>query len=72
MMVYRVASLGVTGALTSPLLVNAVVALPGVFIGAWVAAKIFDRVPEALLGWIVLALLTINAAILLSSSIPEL
>lgn len=72
MMVYRVGSLGVTGALTFPLLRDAAVALPGVFIGAWVGTRIFDRVPEALFGWIVLALLTINAAILLSTSIPEL
>lgn len=72
LMVYRLATLGVTGALSLPLLMEAVIALPGIFVGAWVGGRIFDRVPEAVFTWAVLALLTVNAAVLLFTSIPEL
>ena len=72
MMVYRFASLAVTGALSLSLFIDAAVALPGVFIGACIDVKVFDRVPQTVFGWIILALLTVNAAALLFTSIPEL
>lgn len=72
LMVYRVATLGLTGTLSLPLLIDAAIALPGIFIGAWVGVKIFNRVPETVFGWLVLVLLTVNAAVLLFTSIPDL
>lgn len=72
LMVYRLGTLGVTGSVSLQLLVEAAITLPGLFIGAWVGVNIFNRVPQTVFGWLVLGLLTINALILLGSSIPEL
>jgi uncharacterized membrane protein YfcA len=72
LMVYRLGAIGVTSTVPLQLLVEAAVILPGLFLGAWVGVKIFGRVPETVFGWIVLGLLTVNAFILLGTSIPEL
>lgn len=72
LMIYRLVTLGITGTIPLQLLVEAAITLPGLFIGAWVGVTIFNRVPKTVFGWIVLGLLTINALILLGSSIPEL
>ncbi|QLG62100.1 sulfite exporter TauE/SafE family protein [Halorarum salinum] len=72
LMLYRLGSLTYTGAVTSPLMVEAAVAIPMVFVGAWVGVYIFDHVPERVFQWIVLALLTVNAFVLLFTAVPEL
>ncbi|UTF55227.1 sulfite exporter TauE/SafE family protein [Natronosalvus rutilus] len=72
LMVYRLGSLGYAGDVTVPLLTEAAVALPMVFLGAWLGVKIFNRIPERIFGWVVLALLTANAFILLGTAVPEL
>ena len=71
LMLYRVASLAVTGAMTLPLLVEAAIALPGLFLGAWIGIKIYDLIPERVFSWIVLGMLTANAIVLLVTSLPE-
>ncbi|WP_327052942.1 sulfite exporter TauE/SafE family protein [Halomicrococcus gelatinilyticus] len=72
LMLYRLGSLTYTGAVEQPLLVEAAVAIPMVFLGAWVGVWIFDHVSERLFGWLVLVLLTVNAVVLLSTSVPKL
>lgn len=72
LMLYRLASLAYTGAVEVPLLIEAAFAIPMVFLGAWAGVWIFDHVSERLFGWIVLVLLTVNAIILLFTSVPEL
>lgn len=72
LMVYRLATLGVTGSVSLQLLVEAAITLPGLFIGAWVGVNIFKRVPQTVFGWLVLGLLTINALLLLATSLPAL
>jgi uncharacterized membrane protein YfcA len=67
-MLYRVGSLVVTGGMTVSRLVEAAVALPGLFLGAWIGIKIYNRIPDEIFGWVVLAMLTANAFVLLFTS----
>jgi hypothetical protein len=55
----------VTGQVTLPLLVEAGVALPGLFLGSWLGILIYEKIPDAIFRWVILALLTINAFILI-------
>jgi len=72
LMLYRLGSLTYTGAVTTPLMIEAVVAIPMVFLGAWIGVYIFDHIPERLFQWLVLVLLTVNAFVLLYTAVPEL
>jgi len=73
LMLYRLGSLTYTGAVTTPLMIEAAVAVPMVFLGAWIGVYIFfDHIPERIFQWVVLALLTVNAFVLLFTAIPEL
>ncbi|MFW5938550.1 MAG: TSUP family transporter [Halanaeroarchaeum sp.] len=72
LMLYRLASLAYSGAVTLPLLTEAAIAMPMVFVGAWLGVYVFDHVPEGVFQWIVLALLTVNAFVLLFTAVPEL
>jgi hypothetical protein len=69
---YRPGSLAYTGAVTTPLAIEAAVAVPAVFVGAWVGVDVFDHVPERAFQWLVLALLTANALVLLYTAVPGL
>jgi len=70
LMLYRLGSLTYTGAVTTPLMIEAAVAVPMVFrrraggLGAWIGVYIFDHIPERIFQWVVLALLTVNAFVL--------
>ncbi|MFC3958184.1 sulfite exporter TauE/SafE family protein [Halovivax cerinus] len=72
LMLYRLASLTYTGAVTAPLMIEAAIAIPMVFVGAWAGVYIFDNIPQRVFQWLVLVLLTVNAFVLLFTSIPEL
>jgi len=71
LMLYRVGSLAVAGQVTTPLLVEAAVALPGLLLGAWLGIKIYDVIPQRIFRWLVLAMLAINAILLLITAVPE-
>jgi hypothetical protein len=71
LMLYRVGSLAVTGAVTLPLLVEAAVTIPALLIGAFLGIKIYDLIPERIFSWVVLVMLTANAIILLVSALSE-
>ncbi|MFC4247728.1 sulfite exporter TauE/SafE family protein [Natribaculum luteum] len=72
LMLYRFGSLTYTGSVEMPLLIETAIALPMVFLGAWIGVWIFDNISERLFGWLVLVLLTVNAFVLLSTSLPKL
>ena len=72
LMLYRLGSLTYTGAVTTPLMIEAAIAIPMVFLGAWVGVYIFDHIPERVFQWVVLVLLTVNAFVLLFTAVPEL
>ncbi len=72
LMLYRLGSLTYTGAVTMPLMIEAAIAIPMVFLGAWIGVYIFDHIPERIFQWLVLALLTVNAFVLLLTSVPKL
>ncbi|SEP31900.1 hypothetical protein SAMN04487948_1486 [Halogranum amylolyticum] len=72
LMLYRLGSLTYTGSVTAPLMIEALVAIPMVFLGAWVGVYIFDNIPERIFQWLVLTLLTVNAFVLLFTAVPEL
>ncbi|MFP4545775.1 MAG: sulfite exporter TauE/SafE family protein [Methanomassiliicoccales archaeon] len=69
LMAYRLAALTITGAVTWPLALEALVTLPALFVGAWIGIRIYRKVPERIFGWLVLSGLTANALVLISSSI---
>jgi uncharacterized membrane protein YfcA len=50
-------------------LAEALVLVVPLLIGAWVGIRIFDRVPADKFRWLVLAMLTINALILMMTSL---
>jgi len=72
LMLYRLGTLTYTGAVTTPLMIEAAIAIPMVFAGAWAGVYIFDHIPERLFQWLVLVLLTVNALVLLFTAVPEL
>jgi uncharacterized membrane protein YfcA len=66
---YRVIPLAVTGAVSPSFVMEALIALPALFLGAWAGISIFRRARPKVLSWIVLGLLTANATILLITSL---
>ncbi|SFS10462.1 hypothetical protein SAMN05216559_3736 [Halomicrobium zhouii] len=58
--------------MTTPLLIEAVVAVPMVFLGVWFGVYIFDHIPERIFQWLVLVLLAVNAFVLLFTAVPDL
>lgn len=69
LMLYRVGSVIVTGAATVPLAIEAAVAMPALLIGAWIGIWIYERIPEDIFNWIVLAMLAVNAGVLLHTGL---
>ena len=69
LMLYRVVSLAITGAVTAAFLLEAAIALPGMFLGAWVGIKIYDKIPRKIFAWLVLGMLTVNAIVLLVTAL---
>ncbi len=63
---YRLASLLIAGAVTVPLVIQAAIGLPALLLGAWLGIVVFRYIPQDTFRWFVLALLTVNALILLS------
>lgn len=69
LMAYRLVILAYTGSVTVPLMTQALIVIPFLFVGAWVGIKIFQNIPEKVFGWFVLAGLTVNAVILITTSL---
>ncbi|MFW6041100.1 MAG: TSUP family transporter [Thermoplasmatota archaeon] len=69
LMAYRLGGLTYTGSVTVSMVTEALIALPALFIGAWIGIKIFNKIPKRIFSWLVLAGLTINAVILIVTSI---
>lgn len=69
LMIYRLINLAVAGKLTVGLMLFSGLALPGLLIGTWLGIRAYNRIPQKTFGWIVLALLTVNAMMLLFSSL---
>lgn len=65
LMIYRVASLAVSGQVQPQWLLEAATAIPFMLLGAFLGIKIYNVIPENVFRWVVLALLTVNALILL-------
>ncbi|MFO7942615.1 MAG: sulfite exporter TauE/SafE family protein [Bacillota bacterium] len=62
---YRLASLLIAGSVTIPLVTQAALGLPALFLGAWLGILIFRHISQGIFRWVVLAMLTTNALILL-------
>jgi hypothetical protein len=65
LMLYRVASVVYTGTATVSLAVEAAIAVPALLLGAWVGILVYEHIPEHIFNWVVLAMLTANAGILM-------
>lgn len=71
LMLYGVGSVALTGAATARLLLEAAIALPGLFLGAWVGVKICDLIPERVFSWVVLAMPSAKAVVLPVTALLE-
>jgi uncharacterized protein len=67
LMAYRLSGLVLSGDVSLPLLREALIALPALFIGAAAGIWIYEKIPEKIFQWLVIVGLTINAFILLLS-----
>lgn len=65
LMLYRVLAITVQGDITGGWLLEALIAIPAMLVGAWIGIYIFEKIPKKIFSWVVLALLTVNAFILL-------
>ncbi|MEK8088508.1 sulfite exporter TauE/SafE family protein [Thermithiobacillus plumbiphilus] len=65
LMLYRFGALLFTGRVESSLMLLAAISLPALFLGAWAGIKIYNKIPQKTFQWLVLAMLTINAIVLL-------
>lgn len=68
LMTYRLLSLIWVGDVTLSLFVEALIAMPALFIGSAVGIWIYEKIPKKIFQWIVIIGLTINAIILLLTS----
>lgn len=65
LMLYRVATSFIQGNVTPTLAVEALIALPAMLLGSWIGILIFNKIPQRIFQWVVIAMLTVNAFILL-------
>lgn len=65
LMLYRVISVAIQGSITLSLVVEALIAIPAMLLGASIGISIFNKIPQKTFQWIVIAMLTINAFLLL-------
>jgi uncharacterized membrane protein YfcA len=65
LMLYRVAAVVIQGDMTKGLALEAAISIPLLLLGAWIGITLFNRIPQKVFNWIILALLTINAFILI-------
>lgn len=65
LMLYRVANVAIQGNMTLTLVTEAIIALPAMLLGVWVGLKVFEKIPSNIFNWVVIAMLGINALLLL-------
>lgn len=65
LMLYRVATSVIQGSVTFSLVVEALIALPAMLLGVWIGILIFNKIPKKIFQWVIIAMLTINAFVLL-------
>lgn len=65
LMLYRVFSVAVTGDVTGALSLEALIAIPPMLLGSWIGISIFKNISNKWFNWLVIALLILNALILL-------
>ena len=68
LMLYRVIAVSIQGEMTGSLALEAAIAIPGLLLGAWIGIYIFNKIPQKVFNWFILALLTVNAFILIFTS----
>lgn len=71
LMAYRATILVISGDVTLDFLVEALVLVVPMLVGAWVGIRIFNKVSPDKFRWLVLSMLTVNALVLLMTSISE-
>lgn len=65
LMLYRVATVAIGGSVTLSLIVEALIAIPAMLLGAWIGIYIFKKIPQKIFQWVVVGMLTVNAIVLL-------
>jgi len=65
LMLYRLSGLVWAGNVTTPLVLEALIAIPAMLIGSALGIWIYEKIPENIFQWIVIVGLTINAFILI-------
>ena len=65
LMLYRLSGLVWAGSVTTPLVLEAFIAIPAMLIGSALGIWVYEKIPEKIFQWIVIFGLTINAFILI-------
>ena len=52
LMFYRLMTVLVTGSFTMPLLLEALIVMPALFLGSWPGIKIYNHIPEKIFSWL--------------------
>lgn len=68
-MLLRLVSLSITGDIAQDDVVLSLICIPAVFIGAWIGIRIFSKISHIIFNRIVLGFLSINALILIVTSV---
>jgi uncharacterized protein len=68
LMLYRFAGLILSGDVSEVLLMEALIALPSLFIGSALGIWVYEKIPKKAFQWLVIIGLTINALILLTTA----
>lgn len=65
LMLYRLITVAIQGSVTLSLVIEALIAIPALLLGAWIGIKIFKKISNKIFNWIIVALLALNALVLL-------
>lgn len=65
LMLYRVVVVVIQGGITGSIIIEALIAIPAMLLGAFIGIKIFDNISSKVFNWILVFMLAINAFILL-------
>ncbi len=65
LMLYRVITVAMQGSVTLSLIIEALIAIPALLLGAWIGINIFTKISSKIFNWFILLLLALNALVLL-------
>lgn len=65
LMTYRAIAIFIQGGITSGIIIESLVAIPAMLLGAFIGIKIFDKISSKTFNWVIIVMLALNGIILL-------